>query len=145
MKERGFAILATMFAVTSLDLDDEGKRELARKVHADLGKIITYTNGPSLTFSMVERERRRVKTMDQTVFFVCVPPYIKEEKKKRLHKLLTILSRKMPGSLPRIEPSSISATMKTTMWARTACCIQMKKRWKHRQNRRPSLAISIEE
>ena len=43
MKERGFAILATMFAVTSLDLDDEGKRELARKVHADLGKIITYT------------------------------------------------------------------------------------------------------
>ena len=69
MKERGFAILATMFAVTSLDLDDEGKRELARKVHADLGKIITYTNGPSLTFSMVERERRRGKTMDQTVFF----------------------------------------------------------------------------
>ena len=98
MKERGFAILATMFAVTSLDLDDEGKRELARKVHADLGKIITYTNGPSLTFSMVERERRRGKTMDQTVFFVCVPPYIKEEKKKAIAQIIDNSIQKNAGA-----------------------------------------------
>lgn len=78
--------MATIFATTSLELTGEQERALAGALIRDIGTL--YTHALSFYLTKVPQEDCRGGSVDQTNFFVCVPPYITVEKKRETIKLL---------------------------------------------------------
>lgn len=76
--------MATIFAVTSLDLTPEKRKELSDALINDLGTI--YTHAMSLNLAQIPQEDCRGDSINQTTFFVCVPPYISIDKKRETIK-----------------------------------------------------------
>ncbi|MGN1141358.1 MAG: hypothetical protein ACI4TF_09165 [Oliverpabstia sp.] len=72
--------MATIFAVTSLDLNDKKKQELSDELIKDISQIFTHALSFNLAF--IPQEDCRGQSIDQITFFVCVPPYISLEKKR---------------------------------------------------------------
>lgn len=78
--------MATIFAVTSLDLTREQRKELSDALIEDLGTI--YKHALSFNIAQIPQSDCRGDSIDQTTFFVCVPPYIAIEKKRETIELL---------------------------------------------------------
>lgn len=78
--------MATIFAATSLDLTREQKKSLSDALIRDIGTI--YTHAMSFNLAQIPQENCRGDSIDQTTFFVCVPPYISLEKKRETIKLI---------------------------------------------------------
>ena len=78
--------MATIFATTSLELSREQKKALSDELIKDIGTI--YTHAMSFNLSQIPHEDCRGDSIDQTTFFVCVPPYISIEKKRETIKLI---------------------------------------------------------
>ena len=78
--------MATIFAATSLELTREQRKSLSDALIKDLGTI--YTHAFSFNLAQVPQENCRGDSIDQTTFFVCVPPYIALEKKRETIKII---------------------------------------------------------
>lgn len=78
--------MATIFAATSLELTREQRKSLSDALIKDLGTI--YTHAFSFNLTQVPQENCRGDSIDQTTFFVCVPPYIALEKKRETIKII---------------------------------------------------------
>ena len=78
--------MATIFAATSLELTREQRKSLSDALIKDLGTL--YTHAMSFNLAQVPQENCRGDSIDQTTFFVCVPPYIALEKKRETIKLI---------------------------------------------------------
>lgn len=78
--------MATIFAATSLDLTREQRKELSDALIEDLGTI--YKHALAFNITQVPQSNCRGDSIDQTTFFVCVPPYISIEKKRETIELL---------------------------------------------------------
>lgn len=78
--------MATIFAVTSLDLTPEKRQALSDALINDLGTI--YQHAFSFNLAQVPQEDCRGDSVNQTTFFVCVPPYIALDKKRETIKLI---------------------------------------------------------
>ena len=78
--------MATIFAVTSLDLTPEKRKELSDGLIEDLGTL--YKHALSFNIAQIPQDDCRGDSINQTTFFVCVPPYIDIEKKRQTIKLL---------------------------------------------------------
>jgi len=90
--------MATIFAVTSLELTDEQEKSLRDALVKDISTL--YTHALSFYFRKLPSEncRKRGGTEGQTTFFVCVPPYISIEKKRETIKLLNDTMVRETGS-----------------------------------------------
>lgn len=77
--------MATIFGVTSLELDKEQEKALSQALSKDLGTLYTHL---SFCLAKIPREDVRGGAVDQITFFVCVPPYISLEKKRQTIQLL---------------------------------------------------------
>lgn len=75
-------LMATIFAVTSLDLNDRQKKELSTALIQDIGQI--FTHALAFNLAVIPQEDCRGQSIDQITFFVCVPPYISLEKKRQV-------------------------------------------------------------
>lgn len=78
--------MATIFAATTLDLTREQRKELSDALIEDLGTM--YKHALAFHLTQVPRENCRGDSLDQTTFFVCVPPYIDIDKKRQTIELL---------------------------------------------------------
>lgn len=78
--------MATIFAATSLDLTREQKKSLSDALIRDIGTI--YTHAMSFNLAQIPQENCRGDSIDQTTFFICVPPYISLDKKRETIKLI---------------------------------------------------------
>ena len=78
--------MATIFGVTSLELTEEQEKALSAALIKDLGTL--YTPALSFYLSKIPQEDARGGAVDQSTFFVCVPPYIPLEKKRQTIELL---------------------------------------------------------
>lgn len=83
--------MATIFAVTTVEMDREGRKRLSDALIEDLGTL--YRHALSVNVAQIPDEDCRGDALyggahDQTTFFVCVPPYISLEKKRETVKLI---------------------------------------------------------
>lgn len=78
--------MATIFAATSLDLTEEQRDSLADALINDLGTI--YKHALSFNLVQIPQDSCRGDSINQTTFFVCVPPYATLEKKRETIELL---------------------------------------------------------
>lgn len=78
--------MATIFAATSLDLTEEQRDSLADALVNDLGTI--YKHALSFNLVQIPQDSCRGDSINQTTFFVCVPPYATLEKKRETIELL---------------------------------------------------------
>ncbi|AEF84339.1 hypothetical protein TREPR_3025 [Treponema primitia ZAS-2] len=78
--------MATIYSLTTLELDESQKKALVDELTSALGQI--YTKGLSLYFTKVKPEDTIGDAKNQLLFFVCVPPYITLEKKRLTIKIL---------------------------------------------------------
>ena len=78
--------MATIFAATSLDLTEEQRDSLANALINDLGTI--YKHALSFNLVQIPQDSCRGDSINQTTFFVCVPPYATLEKKRETIELL---------------------------------------------------------
>lgn len=87
--------MATIMSITSLDLTHEKKVELVSELETSLGEI--YTSALAITFQEVESEFCTELAKDQTTFFVCVPPQISIEKKRKTVEIINNAMLKVVG------------------------------------------------
>lgn len=78
--------MATIFAITSLDLNDSQKKHLSDELIKDIGTL--YTHAMAFNIAFIPQENCRGDSIDQITFFVCVPPYISLEKKRQTIELI---------------------------------------------------------
>lgn len=78
--------MATIFAVTSLDLTEEQRQSLSDALIADLGTL--YKHALAFNLAQIPQDSCRGDSINQTTFFVCVPPYATLEKKRQTIELL---------------------------------------------------------
>ena len=78
--------MATIFAATSLELTREQRKSLSDALIKDLGTL--YTHAMSFNLAQIPQENCRGDSIDQTTFFVCVPPYIALDKKRETIRLI---------------------------------------------------------
>jgi len=78
--------MATIFAVTSLELTREQKKNLSDTLIQDISTL--YKHAMSFNLAQIPQDHCRGDSINQTTFFVCVPPYISIEKKRETIKLI---------------------------------------------------------
>lgn len=78
--------MATIMSITSLDLTHDKKIELVNELENSLGQI--YTSALAITFQQVDAEFCTEMAIDQTTFFVCVPPQISIDKKRKTIEII---------------------------------------------------------
>lgn len=86
LSERKLRLMATIFAVTSLDLTENERKSLSDELIANLGTL--YKHALAFNISQIPQDDCRGDSINQTTFFVCVPPYIPLEKKRETVNLL---------------------------------------------------------
>ncbi len=72
--------MATIFTVTTVEMSDEKKKQLADEMIKDLSTM--YKHALSFNLAIVPHENCRGDSINQTTTFICVPPYISLEKKR---------------------------------------------------------------
>lgn len=93
--------MATILALTSLELPEEQEKKLKETLIADLGTL--YTHGLSLYLAKIPRADCRAGAVDQINFFVCVPPYISIEKKRQTIELLNNSVKKVVPNMGEMK------------------------------------------
>lgn len=78
--------MATIFAVTTIEMPDEKFKQLSDALIEDLGTL--YKHALSFNIAKIPDGDCRGDAHEQTTFFVCVPPYIPLEKKRATIKLI---------------------------------------------------------
>ena len=78
--------MATIFAVTSLDLTQEQRKDLSDTLIHDIGQL--YKHAMSFNLAQIPQGDCRGDSLNQTTFFVCVPPDISLEKKRETITLI---------------------------------------------------------
>ena len=83
--------MATIFAVTTIEMSREERKNLSDALIQDLGTL--YKHAMSCNIAQIPDENCRGDELyggahEQTTFFVCVPPYISLEKKRETVKLI---------------------------------------------------------
>lgn len=75
--------MATILVTTTIDVNKEQKKQLFNEVN---GAIIKTFPNPSILFRDIEREDCYGLAENQVQIFVCVPPYMEVERRKKLVK-----------------------------------------------------------
>ena len=94
-KGKDVASMATIFAITSLELSQEEKKHLSDELIKDIGTL--YTHAMSFNLAQIPQDHCRGGSINQTTFFVCVPPYMSIEKKRETIKLLNDTMGRVTG------------------------------------------------
>ncbi|AEF83872.1 hypothetical protein TREPR_3024 [Treponema primitia ZAS-2] len=77
--------MATILATTALELSPEKKKEVIAALGVSIGEVFkTY----SLYFQQLSRENVAGAAVDQTTFYVFVPPYMEVDRRRTLIKKL---------------------------------------------------------
>lgn len=87
--------MATIMSITSLDLTHDKKVELVNELEKSLG--VMYTSALAITLQQVDAEFCTELAKDQTTFFVCVPPEISIDKKRRTIEIINDAMLKVVG------------------------------------------------
>lgn len=86
--------MATIFAATSLQLDDEKKKEFLDEMGKSIGTVF---KNYSLYYTPVPQENVSECAVDQLTWFVFVPPYMDIDRRRELIKVLDECANRVVG------------------------------------------------
>lgn len=93
--------MATILAVTSLELPQEQEEQLKQTIMTDLATM--YKHALSVYLTKLPHSDCRGGAIDQITFFVCVPPYISIEKKRETIVLLNEAVKKVVPNMGEMK------------------------------------------
>ena len=86
--------MATIFAATSLELDDEKKKEFLDEMGKSIGTVF---KNYSLYYTPVPQENVSECAVNQITWFVFVPPYMEIDRRRELIKVLDECANRVVG------------------------------------------------